>query len=174
MAGALRPLEHTVIGDLLEQVVLKRVLAGPVGGRCIAPHDQLLAQQHGQCVRRGRVDGSQDLVREHVADHSGLLKRGLFVRAQRVQTNLQHPGQRGRDADLEQPVRQHVPALRVGGDHAVVDQHFHQFFHVERVALCATGDQRLQRRRHLRDALQQHIGQLVAVGLVQWRQPRVH
>lgn len=38
MGGALRRLQHAVVDDLVQQVVLERVLAGVVEGRRIAPH----------------------------------------------------------------------------------------------------------------------------------------
>ena len=63
--------------------------------------------------------------------------------------------------------RQHVPALGLDFDDAVVDQHLDQFFHVERVAFGAVGDQRAQRRRDVVEALQQRLGELLADLLVE-------
>ncbi len=88
-------------------------------------------------------------------DHGRHLQRAAFALRQRIQPCLQHAGQRGRHLQGAELVAEHAPALAVGQDYAVVDEHLHQFFHVERVALGAGGEHRAQAFGHIGEALQQ-------------------
>jgi hypothetical protein len=69
-----------------------------------------------------------------------------------------------------QPVGIHAPATGVDLDGSVVDQHLHQFFHVERVPFGAAADQLAQRRPDFVKPFQQFIDQQPAHALVERRQ----
>jgi hypothetical protein len=163
----LRRLQNAVVDDLVQQVVLERVLAGVVERRGVAAHDEPLSQQHRQHLERGAVDRCERAVPEHVPDHGGLLQSPALARRQRIDARLQHAGQGRRYMRFEQLVGQHAPPVGLDADDAVVDQHLDQFFHVERVAFGAGGQQRAQRRRDLGQALQQDLGQFLTERLVE-------
>ena len=76
---------------------------------------------------------------EHELVYRGLLQGGFFVGRQAVQARLQYGSQSGRHAQILQPVWIDSPDMPqpVFQDHAVVNQHFDQFFDVERIALGA-------------------------------------
>ena len=151
----------------MQQVVGERIFAGVVERGGVVAHDQAFAQQQRQGVDRARVDGPERPIPEHVPHHRRLLQRTALARCERVQPGLQHAGQRRRHASTEQLVGQHAPAVGLGHDDAVVDQHLHQFFHVERVAFGTTGEQRPQRHGHRGQPIEQPACQLVAGRLVE-------
>ena len=75
MALQPRRLEHALVGDLLQQLVLERVFAAVNAEALVARHDQMPMQQGRQRARRRRVDRSERLVPEHMADDRRLLQR---------------------------------------------------------------------------------------------------
>ena len=165
--GALGRFQQPVIGHLVQQIVLKGVLARIVERRGVVAHDEALAQQHRQGFERRRVDGRERPVPEHVPHHRRVLQSEPLVGLQRVKARLQHTGEGRRHVGHQQLVGQDSPALRFGEDHAVVEQHLDQFFHVKRVAFRATRQQRAQCGRYLGKAVQQQVGEFVAECLVE-------
>ena len=94
----------------------------------------------GAPATRLGVDGRQRLVPEHVADDRGVLQRGALgsrrVRPDGPAARRSAWSARGHRAAC----RAARASARLDLDHAVVDQHLHQLFHVERVAFRSAGD----------------------------------
>ena len=160
-------LEHAFVGHLVQDLMPEDVLAQPVEGVRVARMREFALDQRAQHVDRVRVQGRQRFVPEHEADDGGLLQRQLLGRRQTVQTRLKHAGQGGRDMGRDQLLRHHLPTLRAGDDRAVIDQHLHQFFHVERVALGCRGDQIAQCGGHRVEPLQKFERQFATGAFVQ-------
>ena len=78
MLLAPRLLEHALVGDLVQHVVLEDELARALEGARLAPVGELAPRQAVERVACGRGDPLQRLVPEHVADHAGLLQRRLL------------------------------------------------------------------------------------------------
>ena len=130
-------LQHAVVGHLVQQVMLEGVLAAS-STLAVATHDELLAQQRPAARRRAPASiaasaWSQNTWPTTAACCSAVRSRGASASSRACST----PVSVGRHARREQLVGQHAPALGVDLDHAVVDQHLDQLFHVERIALGA-------------------------------------
>ena len=131
---ALVPLEHAVVGNLVQEMVLEHVLADTLERAGVTGAHQIASHQDIKRLRRSRSNMSQRLVPEHMADHAGLLQRSLRGGRQPVEAGLQHPGQRRRHPHFGQVVGGQPPLVPVGGDDTVIDQHGHQLFEEIRVA----------------------------------------
>ena len=163
-------LEHAVVGDLVQHVVLEDELARALEGARLAAVRELALQQTVERCRLDRRNAMQGLVPEHVADDAGLLQRPLLRRWQAVDARLKHAGQRRRHVHLEQLVGDDVPFVATGDDDAVVDQHAHQLLDEIRVAFGTAREQVAQCRRHRRQPKQQRVDQLAAAAPGQRRQ----
>ena len=75
---------------------------------------------------------------------------------------MQNTCERWRHAKADQSLRDDAPRALALDDHLVVDQHLHDFFHVERIAFGATHDQIRQRVWTVFDVPQQCIRQRTA------------
>ena len=168
--GLARALEQRVVGHLMQDLVPERVLAHVVEARVLVRQSKFTPHQGRQRLRCGRVEGGERVVPEHQADHAGLLQREPLGAGQAVQAGLQHAGQGGRHRRGHEARRMQRPVLCAGLDRALVDQHLDQLFHVERVAFRAADDQLAQRGRHFGQLLQQLVGELLAVALVERHQ----
>ena len=73
-----RLLEHALVGDLVQHMVLEDELARALEGAGIAAVGQLASRQAVERGRRLRRDALQRFVPEHVADHARLLQRRLL------------------------------------------------------------------------------------------------
>ena len=140
-------LEHGAIGDLVQQVVAKSKFPGVAKSALGVRQRQRTLAQRQQLAGCARVQRGQRVVPEHGADHAGLLQRTPLRRQQGVQPGLQHTHQRGRHLHLPQAFGRQLPGRGGSDQHALVDQHLQQRFHVERVAFGALDQQLLQRWR---------------------------
>ena len=163
-------LEQRVVGDVVKDLVAKRIFAHTVQARVLVRQRQFAPHESRQRQWRMLVQRFQRLVPEHQADHAGLLQREPFRSGQAVQPGLQHTGERGRNRGREQPLGVQRPALGPGLERALVDQHLDQLLHVERVALGAADDELAERRRDVGQLLQQLGGEQLAVVGVQRRE----
>ena len=104
MLLAPRLLEHALVGDLVQHVVLEDELARSLEGARLAAVGELAPHQAVERGGRRRGDALQRLVPEHVADHARLLQRRLLGRRQAVDARLQDAGERRRHAHVEELV----------------------------------------------------------------------
>ncbi len=136
-------------------MVRERVLGSAMqAGLRPRPHEAALGQRR-QLRWRRRVERRERRGPEHRADHTRLLQRQPLRAGQAVEPRLQHAGERRRYRVGLQPRSVELPAVGAGAQRALVDQHLHQLFHVERIAFGARDQQRLQLVRHARQPLQQ-------------------
>jgi hypothetical protein len=138
---ALGTLEHGLIGDLVQQLVLEGVFAHAARYGVDPGQGELAPGQRGQFARCLGIERGQRLVPEHQTDDAGLLQGQSLGRGQAVQPGLQHTCQGGRYPRREQPGGVDLPGFGVGANRALVDQHPDQLFHVEGVALGAANDE---------------------------------
>ena len=111
MLLAARLLQHALVGDLVQDVVLEDELARALEGARLAAVGELAPRQAVERGDRRRGDALQRLVPEDVADHARLLQRRLLGRRQAVDARLQHAGERRRHANVEQLVGRDAPRL---------------------------------------------------------------
>jgi 2-vinyl bacteriochlorophyllide hydratase len=89
VVGAPQALQHGVVGDLVQQLVMKGVLVHAIEA-CLGPADHQLAPGHaGQRAGGAGIDRRHRRVPEHQDGGRGLLQRLLLVRPQAVEPRLQ-------------------------------------------------------------------------------------
>ena len=154
--------EHAVVCHLVQYLMPEHVFAQPVEGVRVARMGKFAFDQRAEHLDRTRVERGQGLVPEHEAHHGGLLQRQLLGCRQAVQACLQDARQGGRNMRSQQFFGHHFPAVGVGDDGPVVEQHLHQLFHVEGVALGGRRDHVAQCGGHGVEPLQQLQRQLPA------------
>ena len=167
---ALVALEHTLIGDLMQHMVLEHEFVRALEGAGLAAVGELASHQAVECIRRAGRDAAQGLVPEHVADHARLLQRSFLAGGQAVDAGLQHAGECRRHMHVEQLVGDHPPLLGACDDNAVVDQHADEFFDEVWISFRAGGEQIAQRGRHGFEAAQQGIDEFAAAAPGEWRE----
>ena len=163
MRLALDALQHAVVRHLVQNVMLENVFAHAFEGGRLARIDQLATRQQRQNLGRFRIEHQQGFFPEHVTDDGSELERRTLLGRKGIEACLKNAGERCRHARADEPFGYDAPALCIGFDDAVVDQHLDQLFHVERIALRSPGNQFVQRRGNPVEALQQHAGEFAAV-----------
>jgi hypothetical protein len=88
VAVAAHALEHGVIGDVMQDLVLEGVFPQPVELGLRVRDRQLASRQAGEMLRGNNVDGGERLIPEDEADHGGLLHCELLGGFQPVEPGL--------------------------------------------------------------------------------------
>ena len=160
-----QPLQHTLVGDLMQHMMPEGELARALERARLAPIDKLAPSQGLERVAGVQRDPAQRLVPEHVTDNARVLQRVLLMGRQAVDARLQDTDKGRRHAHIEKLVGRDAPRLAVGDDDSIVDQHADQLLDEVRVALGAARQQVAQRRRDSVEAAEQCLDQLVRSSL---------
>ncbi len=159
--------QDRLVGHFAQQIMFEGELGRPGEGRAIAPDDQFAPGQRvelaveigvvGVAVGRLHIVGQRahGIIPEDAPDDGRPLEHLALLARQAIEAGLEQPGQRGWNLDSLQTFRSHMPDLgwRLAGggwrvlatrhslNHPLLNQHLHQLFDVERVALGPINDE---------------------------------
>ena len=153
VALAPQSLEHGVVGDLVQDLMLEGVFAHAVeaGLRGAESPARARSRRAGAAVRCASMAASawsQNTKPITDACCRASFSAGFRLSSRACSTPVSVCG----TWVATQLAGDERPALAAGLDRALVDEHLDQLFHVERVALGAAADQLAQRRRNCRRA----------------------